>query len=93
MPERAEALVVGMTPCVLRQQLLPAFAHLPPRTLHDPLLNGLRTLDLTSVILGPYATQILGDLGAEIAQVRRRRATACAASRRRRRPANPRPVA
>ena len=34
-----------------------------------PLLKGLRILDLTSVILGPYATQILGDLGAEIVKV------------------------
>ena len=33
------------------------------------LLKGLRILDLTSVILGPYATQILGDLGAEIVKV------------------------
>ena len=34
-----------------------------------PLLEGLRILDLTSVILGPYATQILGDFGAEIIKV------------------------
>ena len=34
-----------------------------------PLLKGLRILDLSSVILGPYATQILGDLGAEIIKV------------------------
>jgi crotonobetainyl-CoA:carnitine CoA-transferase CaiB-like acyl-CoA transferase len=34
-----------------------------------PLLEGLRILDLTSVILGPYATQILGDFGAEILKV------------------------
>src|SRR4026207_259135 len=54
------------TPPVLRHSLLPAAFRRPPMI---PLLKGLRILDLTSVILGPYATQILGDLGAEIVKV------------------------
>ena len=34
-----------------------------------PLLKGLKIVDVTTIILGPFATQILGDLGAEVIKI------------------------
>ena len=63
-----------------RCHLVQTAAFPPEHPLNQPL-DGVRILDMSSVVMGPFATQLPGDLGADINNVESPDGDICAMSR------------